>query len=86
MVRGTDSNMPTVPNNQPQNINDKNTTKVESPSPLPINLGSTMLPITVLIIKYPAPTSPAVNGPCVISANNTAGTAAIIEPIHHQDS
>lgn len=31
MVNGTESNMPTGPNSQPQKINDKNTTKVESP-------------------------------------------------------
>ena len=62
-------------------MSDKNTTKVDSPKPLPMYFGSTILPITVLIVKYPTATIPATNGPCVIKANKTAGIAAIIEPI-----
>ena len=81
MVKGTDSNMPTEPSSQPQKINDKKTTKVDKPKPRPIKRGSTILPITILVPTYNKPVIPAAPGPIWIKANNTAGIAAIIEPI-----
>ena len=73
--------MPTEPNNQPQNINDKKTTNVDRPKPRPIKRGSIILPITVLTKTKPNPAKPAVAKPWSTKAINTAGTAAIIEPI-----
>jgi hypothetical protein len=36
------------------------------------------------MVKYPKPIKPAAAGPNCNSANDIAGTAAIIEPIHYQ--
>ena len=51
MVSGTDRNTPTVPNTKPQNSRDRKTARVEMPSPLPMNLGSRMLPMAVLTTR-----------------------------------
>ncbi|MOA65524.1 hypothetical protein D3C78_1919390 [compost metagenome] len=63
MVRGTDSNIPTGPISHPQKINDKNTTNVDSPSPRPITRGSSILPITKLMVIKPAATTRASPNP-----------------------
>ncbi len=47
MVNGIESNIPTAPNSHPQNSNDKNTTKVDNPKPLPITLGSIIEPTII---------------------------------------
>ena len=49
IVNGTESNMPTGPSTQPQNIKDKNTTNVESPKPLPNILTSRIEPKIVFV-------------------------------------
>ena len=81
IVSGTDSNIPTLPSSQPQKINDKNTTKVDKPKPLPKNRGSIIFPITIFTTTKPSPARPAFAKPNSTNAMSTAGTAAIIEPI-----
>ena len=81
MVSGTLNNIPTVPNNQPQNISDKNTTNVDKPKPLPRYLGSIILPITILMKTKPKPIAPASPIPNCRIAKVIGGTEAIIEPM-----
>ena len=81
MVNGTESNIPTVPNNQPQNSKDKNTTKVESPSFFPIKRGSNTLPITTLMMTIATNTPKPIMNPFNSKACTMIGIAAMIEPI-----
>ena len=53
IVKGTESNIPIGPNTQPQNINETNTTNVESPSPFPKIFTSRIDPKIVFAIKNP---------------------------------
>ena len=59
IVNGTESNMPTGPSTQPQNIKDKNTTNVESPKPLPNILTSRIEPKIVFVTRNPIAVSTA---------------------------
>ena len=81
MVNGTESNIPTVPNNHPQNNKDKNTTKVERPSFLPITRGSRALPMPTLITTTPTNTPKPTIKPFNNNACTMIGTAAIMDPI-----
>ena len=81
MVSGTDWSMPTGPHTHPQNSNDMNTTSTESPKRLPIRVGSSRLPRTVSMTRYPSATPAADPGPNWTSAMSTGGMAATIEPM-----
>ena len=48
IVKGIDNIIPTGPSTHPQKTSERKTTSVERPSPLPMYLGSTILPITML--------------------------------------
>ena len=47
IVSGTESNIPTGPNTQPQKTSETKTTNVESPRPRPMKRGSITFPITI---------------------------------------
>jgi hypothetical protein len=51
IVSGIESSMPTGPKIHPQKTKDKKTTKGDRLRPLPINLGSSKLPIKMFIIR-----------------------------------
>ena len=81
MVNGTDNSIPTGPKTHPQKISDKKTTSVDRPRPRPMNLGSMTFPTSRLITTKPDATIIDLTNPNCIRASNTAGMAAIIEPI-----
>ena len=66
IVKGTESTMPTGPNTHPQKSRETKTTKVERPKPFPSILGSSILPILILITRYPAAERRAVIRPCLL--------------------
>ena len=74
--------MPTGPNTHPQKSRETKTTKVERPKPFPSILGSSILPILILITRYPAAERRAVIRPPSgeINARSAGGTAAMIDP------
>ena len=51
IVRGIANNIPIAPNNHPQNNNEIKIKRGDNPSPFPMNFGSMILPITVLITR-----------------------------------
>ena len=81
IVSGTESSIPIGPRTQPQNISDKNTTRVDKPKPLPINLGSIIFPTRVFMITKPITTIIASTNQNRISANRAGGKRAKNEPI-----
>ncbi len=80
MVIGTAKNIPTIPKTQPQKMSEKKITKGESPSSLPINLGSIILLIEILIIKYKIIKIIVVFKSALTSDKSIAGIDAMIEP------
>jgi hypothetical protein len=63
IVRGIDSNIPTGPSTQPHKTKETNTTSGERFNPLPIQRGSTALPITKLTTTKPKRVRPALPKP-----------------------
>ena len=81
IVNGTESSIPTGPKTHPQNINDTNTTKVDSPNPFPKIFTSRIEPNIVFAAKNPIPVNIAFPKPNCINAKTTGGPEASKEPM-----
>jgi hypothetical protein len=60
MARGTERNIPTGPQTQPQKTSESTTTSVESPSRRPKSAGSIRLPISMFTARKTAASASAV--------------------------
>ncbi len=81
MVIGSESSIPTGPHTQPQKISERITTRVESPSRLPIRFGSMMFPRLKFTTRKPSATSSATPIPYCRSPSRIGGNDARIEPM-----